>query len=81
MAEKKNMFGSFGTAVESREQEQKKVEATAKGQPAVRKRGAGATTITLAISQDDKMKFKVYAGSHMTTMSDMLHAWISELDS
>lgn len=84
MAKKQgNMFGSFGQAVEDREQEQAKIEATVttavQVAPQNRKRGAGATTMTLAISQEDKQFIKSYAAMRSTTVSDLLHAWIDGL--
>lgn len=84
MAKKQgNMFGSFGQAVEDREQEQAKIEATVttatQAVPQNRKRGAGATTMTLAISQEDKQFIKSYAAMRSTTVSDLLHAWIDGL--
>ena len=84
MAKKQgNMFGSFGQAVEDREQEQAKIEATVttaiQAAPQNRKRGAGATTMTLAISQEDKQFIKSYAAMRSTTVSDLLHAWIDGL--
>ena len=44
----------------------------------VGKRGAGATTMTLSISAEDKYKVKDYALRHQTTVSDLLHGWIEE---
>ena len=84
MAKKQgNMFGSFGQAVEDREQEQQKIQATVttavQTVPQNRKRGAGATTMTLAISQEDKQFIKSYAAMRSTTVSDLLHAWIDGL--
>lgn len=83
MAKKQgNMFGSFGQAVEDREQEQQKIQATVTGSqmdPQLRKRGPGATTMTLTISQEDKQFIKSYAAMRSTTVSDLLHAWIDGL--
>lgn len=82
MAKKQgNMFGAFGQAVEDREQEQQKIQATVTGQngPQLRKRGAGATTMTLTISQEDKQFIKSYAAMRSTTVSDLLHAYIESL--
>lgn len=39
---------------------------------------SGKTTITLSISEVDKVKVKVYATTHKTTVSDLLHEWIYE---
>ena len=82
--QKKNMFGGFGAAAQQRKEQQKEIEAAVTGQPASgaatlgqsRKRGTGATTITLSISGEDKARFKAWAATHGTTMSDMLHDWI-----
>lgn len=81
MAKKQgNMFGSFGQAVEDREQEQAKIEATVttatQAVPQNRKRGAGATTMTLAISQEDKVLVKTLAAKQGLAVSDLFHLWI-----
>lgn len=73
-----NMFGAFGEAAVKREQEQAKIEAVVAGDAPRRKRGAGATTITLTISQEDKQRVKSYAALRSTTVSDLLHQWIGE---
>ncbi len=78
---KENMFGSFEAAIEEREQEQKRAEAAVTGQreiPPIRKRGPGATTMTLTISREDKQLVKTYAARQCTTVSDLLHLWIRE---
>lgn len=83
-SQKKNMFGGFGAAAQQRKEQQQQLEAAVMGQPTpgvaasgqARKRGIGATTITLAISGEDKARFKAWAATHGTTMSDMLHDWI-----
>lgn len=82
-SQKKNMFGGFGAAAQQRKEQQQQLEATVMGQAApdatsgqARKRGMGATTITLAISGEDKARFKAWAATHGTTMSDVLHDWI-----
>lgn len=79
----KNMFGGFGAAAVQRREQQQQLEAAVTGQPVAgaalgqaRKRGTGATTITLAISGEDKAKFKAWAAVRGTTMSEMLHEWI-----
>jgi len=81
--QKKNMFGGFGVAAQQRKEQQQQLEAAVTGQTVAgaasgqaRKRGTGATTITLAISGEDKARFKAWAATHGTTMSDMLHDWI-----
>lgn len=51
---------------------------TTTGEKRMRKRGAGATTMTLSISAEDKMRVKAYAASQATTVSDLLHQWIAE---
>ena len=38
----------------------------------------GKTTITLSITEANKMKVKVYAMAHKTTVSDLLHGWIQK---
>lgn len=74
----KNMFA----AAQQRQQEQQQIEAAVIGSaPAatevrLKKRGAEATTITLAISKEDKAMVKSWAALHSTTVSDMLHQWI-----
>lgn len=42
----------------------------------IRKRGPGATTITMSISREDKILLKMYALKNCTTSSDILHGWI-----
>lgn len=83
--QQKNMFGSFGAAVEQREQEQQQIEAmvTGKSQGSVKAVGRprkrqDATQITLIISKADKEKVKAYAFNHAVTVSDLLHRWIEE---
>lgn len=74
-----NMFGSFGAAAIKREHEQAQIEAAVTGSGHVlRKRGAGATTMTLAISAEDKQRVKEYAAKNNTSVSDLLHKWIDE---
>ena len=78
MAEK-NLFGSFGAAVEDRQTEQTRIEAVAvkaEKEPRNRKRGVDATTMTLTISLADKKRVKAYAAEKNTTVSDLLHQWI-----
>lgn len=73
------MFGAFSTAAMEREQEQKQIMNTVIGEKTAlreRKRGTDATTITLAISREDKQLVKAYAISKHTTVSDLLHQWI-----
>ena len=43
-----------------------------------KKRGYGATSITLAISAEDKKIVKMYALHKDMTVSDLLHEWIGE---
>lgn len=73
----------FAAAVQQRQREQQKIEATVTGgtsrEPVrARKRGDGATTMTLAISREDKAVVKTWAARHSTTVSDLLHGWIAE---
>ena len=76
----KNMFDGYGVAAQQRKEQQEKIEAAVMGKPtpaaASRKRGEDATTITLAISREDKVLLKSWAAAHGTTMSEMLHGWI-----
>jgi hypothetical protein len=79
-----NMFGGFGVAAQQRKEQQEQIEAAVTGRPVSgvpsvgreKKRGEDATTITLAISREDKALLKSWAATHGTTMSDMLHDWI-----
>lgn len=82
--EKKNIFGSFGTAATERAQEQQQIEAAVIGRPArpgttgrPRKR-QDATTMTISISQSDKDLVKSFAFQHSVTVSDLIHKWIIE---
>lgn len=77
----------FAAAVQQRQQEQQEIEAAVTGTTApaqqqaggrLKKRGADATTMTLAISKEDKAKVKAWAAQHSTTVSDLLHNWIEE---
>lgn len=83
MSKKQNNM--FAAAVQ-RQEEQKEIEAAvtagtnSKPNKMIgKKRGAGATTITLTISSEDKLKVKEYAVHHNTTVSDLLHQWINDL--
>ena len=73
-----NIVGSFGVAAEERVHEQQNIQAEAMGEEKIRKRGKGATTMTLAISAEDKALVKMYAAKQATTVSDLLHRWIQE---
>lgn len=76
----------FAAAVQQRQQEQQEIEAAVTGAPApaqqaggrLKKRGEDATTMTLAISKEDKATVKAWAAQHSTTVSDLLHKWIME---
>lgn len=76
--------GNMFAAAAQRQQEQQKIEAavtntsvpSAPGR--LKKRGENATTMTLAISKEDKAKVKSWAAQHSTTVSDLLHQWITE---
>lgn len=71
------MFGAFGRAAVEREAEQANIEAAVTGKaPVLRKRGVGATTMTLSISAEDKQRVKEYAARQSLTVSDLLHEWI-----
>lgn len=84
--QQKNMFDGFGAAAQQRKEQQEQIEAAVTGKPVSgvssvgreRKRGEDATTITLAISREDKALLKSWAATHGTTMSDMLHDWITQ---
>lgn len=82
MAKKQdNMFGAFGEAVVDRQREQAETRAVAVGDKSevpTRKRGPNATTMTLAISGEDKAKLKEYAARNYISVSDLLHIWIRE---
>lgn len=41
-------------------------------------RGDDATTITLSISREDKIRVKTWAASRGTTVSALLRGWIAE---
>ena len=79
--QKPNMFAA---AAQQRQQEQQEIEAAVTGAPVsqaggrMKKRGADATTITLAISKEDKARVKAWAARNSTTVSDLLHKWIEE---
>lgn len=76
----------FAAAAQQRQQEQQQIEAAVTGAPApaqqaggrLKKRGENATTMTLAISKEDKARVKAWAAQHSTTVSDLLHKWIME---
>ena len=76
----------FSQAAQKRQQEQQEIEAVVTGAPVeaapdagrMRKRGADATTMTLAISRADKARVKAWAAQNSTTVSDLLHLWIQE---
>lgn len=82
--EKENMFSSFDTAAQARQQEQQKIEAAVTGSQVpenlgrLKKRGDGATTITLTISREDKARVKILAAKRGLAVSDLLHQWITE---
>lgn len=75
-----NIFGSFTEAVLDRQREQAEIKAVAvKGETSeapMRKRGPNATTMTLAISGEDKAKLKAFAARNYISVSDLLHMWI-----
>ena len=62
--------------------EQAEIKAVAikdeKAETPTRKRGPNATTMTLAISGEDKAKLKEYAARNYISVSDLLHIWIRE---
>ena len=74
MTKKGNMFGGFDAAAKAREEKQQRLTSAATGAPVT----SGKTTITLSITEADKMKVKVYAMAHKTTVSDLLHGWIQD---
>ncbi len=80
MATKENMFSA---AAQRREQEQQQIEAAVTGKVSVgggkvRKRGDHATTMSLSVSLEDKIKIKEYAARRCLSVSDILHSWIEE---
>ena len=54
------------------------MEADALKLPKLKKRGENATTMTLAISLEDKRTVKAYAARNCTTVSDLFHLWITQ---
>ena len=74
----------FSAAAQKRQQEQQDIEAVVTSAPGsagtgrFKKRGPDATTMTLAISKEDKQRVKAWAAQHSTTVSDLLHSWIEE---
>lgn len=74
----------FAAAAQQRQQEQQQIEAAVTGVSVqqtggrLKKRGKDATTMTLAISKEDKATVKAWAAQHSTTVSDLLHKWITE---
>lgn len=74
----KNMFGGFSAAAQQRKEQQEQIEAAviSRSAPAV-VMGQDRTTITLAISREEKALLKSWAATHGVTMSDLLHDWIT----
>jgi hypothetical protein len=76
---KGNMFDDVAA---KRLQEVEQMEAKMTGNPVnqrlgrVKKRGAGATTITLSISQEDKELVRKMAEQDGVAISDLFHMWI-----
>ena len=70
----------FDKAQAEREQSQADItsEVTGKPSPDVEGKGERQSKITLSISEQDKIKVKVYAAQHKTTISELLHVWIAE---
>lgn len=79
---KDNMFNGFGVAAQQRKEQQEKIEAAVTGKQSPRPgrpvMAPDKTTITLSIRKEDKSAFKRWAMEHETTMSDMLHDWITK---
>ncbi|MDE7243325.1 MAG: hypothetical protein K2O18_05010 [Oscillospiraceae bacterium] len=85
MAGKENMFAA---AAQRREQEQQEIEAAVTGKPAsdpaltpsgrYRKRGADATTLTVCIKREDKIRIKQCAAAKCMTVSDLMHELIEK---
>jgi len=86
MAIPKSEKNMFSAALTQREQEQQTIEATVAethrkapiGGGKVRKRGLNATTMTLSVSLEDKIRIKEYAARKCMSVSDLLHIWIEE---
>ncbi len=74
MAKRGDLFGGSDAAAKARGEARQRLTSAATGAPA----RSGKTTITLSITEADKMKVKVYAMAHKTTVSDLLHGWIQE---
>lgn len=79
-----NIFGSFGSDLTERVEEQKQIEAAVTGKPSgpavsgrPRKR-VDATTMSISISRADKLLVKKYAFEHAATVSDLIHIWINQ---
>lgn len=78
--QKPNMFA----AAVQRQEEQKEIEtavtikADKNNKIVCKKRGSDATTITLSISKEDKVKVKSYAAKNSKAVSDLLHQWIED---
>ena len=79
-----NMFGSFGSSLNERVHEQAHTEAVVTGQkphPGTvgrpRKR-VNAVTMSISISEADKLLVKRYAFDHALTVSDLIHTWINQ---
>ena len=79
-----NIFGSFGSDLTERVEEQKQIEAAVTGKPSSpavsgrpRKR-VDATTMSISISRADKLLVKKYAFEHTVTVSDLIHVWINQ---
>lgn len=69
--QKESMLEGFDTV-------EQQGQSTISEPPKLRKRGEGATTLTLTISREDKVRVKTWAAQHCTTVSDLMHLWIQE---
>lgn len=80
----KHKGNMFAAAQAEREQEQETITAavtkkSAPIEPKAAEHGEGQQEkITLSISRQDKMTVKIYAAQHATTISALLHEWITE---
>ena len=73
-----NMFGSFGTAAEQREKEQRKIEAAVTGQQEPVRSSEKRVTFMLAMTELDKFDLKEYALKQGRPVSAIIHDWIDE---
>lgn len=75
-------MGMFDEAAKKRANDTEALTASLKsGKPQTNTTQQGnLTKITLSISEADRDKVKVYAALHRTSVSQLLHKWISDLE-